>query len=82
VLFGVMLFWLDQRIKHWLLVPVFIAATIWLFFLVLVATGTVRRQGFLHQSRLKLRESLAHLVGFIVRSAAPRRVFAALMCYF
>ena len=27
----------------------------------------VRRQGFWHQLRLKLRESLAHLVGFIMR---------------
>ena len=28
---------------------------------------SVRRQGFWHQGRLKLRESLAHLIGFIMR---------------
>ena len=27
----------------------------------------VRRQGFWHQEQLKLRESLAHLIGFIMR---------------
>jgi hypothetical protein len=31
--------------------------------------GTVRRQGFWHQRRRKLRESLAHLVGLIMRRA-------------
>jgi len=31
--------------------------------------GGVRRQGFWHQELLKLRESLAHLVGFIMRRA-------------
>ena len=30
---------------------------------------TVRRQGFWHQERPKLRESLAHLVGLIMRRA-------------
>jgi hypothetical protein len=30
-------------------------------------TGTVRRQGFWNQWQLKLRESSAHLVGFIMR---------------
>ena len=29
--------------------------------------GIVRRQGFWHQWQLKLRESLAHLVGLIMR---------------
>lgn len=40
VLFGVVLFWLDRRISHWLLVPTFLAAAIGLFFFALVATGT------------------------------------------
>jgi hypothetical protein len=31
------------------------------------AGSDVRRQGFWYQRRLKLRESLAHLVGFIMR---------------
>jgi hypothetical protein len=31
------------------------------------AIGTVRRQGFWNQELLKLRESSAHLVGFIMR---------------
>ncbi len=40
VLFGVVLFWLERRIKHWLLVPTFLAASIGLFYVGLAATGT------------------------------------------
>ena len=45
------------------------------------AVATVRRQGFWDQERPKLRESSAHLVGFIMRHAggdasAAFRVFS------
>lgn len=40
IVFGVVLFVMEQRIKHWLLVPTLLAAAISLFYLVLLATGT------------------------------------------
>jgi len=40
IVFGVVLFLMEQRISHWLLVPTFLAAAIGLFYLVLFATGT------------------------------------------
>jgi len=40
VFFGVVLFLLEQRISHWLLVPTFLAAAIGLFYVILFATGT------------------------------------------
>ncbi len=40
IIFGVVLFLMEQRISHWLLVPTFLAAAIGLFYLILFATGT------------------------------------------
>ena len=40
VIFGVVLFMVEQRINHWLLVPTFLAAAIGVFYVTLLATGT------------------------------------------
>jgi SulP family sulfate permease len=40
IIFGVLLFGLEQRITHWLLVPTFLAAAIGIFYLIAFATGT------------------------------------------
>jgi sulfate permease, SulP family len=40
VIFGVVLFVVEQRISHWLLVPTFLAAAIGIFYVTLLATGT------------------------------------------
>lgn len=40
IFFGVLLFWLEQRISHWILVPAYLIAAIGIFYLVLFATGT------------------------------------------
>ena len=40
IIFGVVLFGIEQRISHWMLVPSFLAAAIGLFYLVMWSTGT------------------------------------------
>jgi SulP family sulfate permease len=40
IIFGVLLFGMEQRITHWLLVPTFLAAAIGIFYLIAFATGT------------------------------------------